>query len=157
MSSSFTSYKGAGFWAKDPIIEIWLLLLAKQMELNPASTPWAQKTRQYFILRATGGFLGCIDPELGQVAKSKKQYNKLLSISISTLSVLTTSGDLLNQDFLNDLYNIEGSRGQPNIWNKSVATKSFIHYSKKWISLLRGDFVFNELGAWDDFIVDIEK
>ena len=60
MTTSYTDYRGRGFWADDTVIELWLHLL---VHTRPARcrAAWIIRARDAWAVQARVGFLGCVD------------------------------------------------------------------------------------------------
>src|SRR5687767_170701 len=65
MTTSYTDYRGRGFWANDTVIELWLHLLvhATSTDHHPE---WIARAREDWAIQASVGFLGCVDVGLGR-------------------------------------------------------------------------------------------
>lgn len=60
MTTSYTTYRGRGFWANDTIIELWLHLLVHTLPAD-AEPAWTARAREDWAVQASVGFLGCVD------------------------------------------------------------------------------------------------
>jgi hypothetical protein len=63
MTTSYTDYRGRGFWADDTVIELWLHLL---VEAGPTrcDTAWIGRARDDWAIQASVGFLGSVNVAL---------------------------------------------------------------------------------------------
>jgi hypothetical protein len=61
VGSSYTDYRGHGFWASDATVEQWLLLLLDDIRSRPAVEQWLTQACDDWTIQATAGFQGCVD------------------------------------------------------------------------------------------------
>jgi hypothetical protein len=60
MTTSYTDYRGRGFWANDTVIELWLHLLTHTIPTKPHPA-WIARACDDWAIQASVGFLGCVD------------------------------------------------------------------------------------------------
>jgi hypothetical protein len=79
MGSSFTNFRGHGFWARDGLLEVWLEALA---EVVPTHAPaWLQDAQQHWREQARIGFQGCIDAHLDVLLTSQDRVAVALRLA----------------------------------------------------------------------------
>lgn len=66
VGSSFTEYRGRGFWARDSKLEIWLYLLVKTIDRHNPIEPWLSRARDDWHIQATAGMTGCVCASLDE-------------------------------------------------------------------------------------------
>ena len=64
MTSSFTDYRGHGFWARDARLAAWLRQLVHAIDRWPDRPAWLREARDDWHLQATAGFMGCVSASL---------------------------------------------------------------------------------------------
>lgn len=62
MGTSFTEYRGYGFWANDGLLSVWLAALADAVPDD--ALPWLREAEQHWREQAGTGFTGCVDAAL---------------------------------------------------------------------------------------------
>jgi hypothetical protein len=86
MGSSFTGYRGHGFWARDGILATWLEAIA---EVVPGDAPpWLRDAQQYWRDQARAGFLGCINADLDTIVSSADRAMMVLGLADEALALL---------------------------------------------------------------------
>ena len=85
MASSFVNIKEQGFWASDGLLEIWLLSLAREIDSAVEPPSWLVEARQYWYYQATGGFTGCVSPDLDSLLISEDRRQEITKISEQAL------------------------------------------------------------------------
>jgi hypothetical protein len=64
MGSSFTEFRGKGFWSRDALLKAWLRILSLHMEDEVYKPGWQHDLRDKWLLASAGYFNGCISPAL---------------------------------------------------------------------------------------------
>lgn len=64
MGTSYTDYGPHGFWARDSIVEAWLLVLVIVVDASPTQDAWLREAREGWLLHAVAGFQGCVEVSL---------------------------------------------------------------------------------------------
>ncbi len=85
MGSSFVNIKEQGFWVSDGLLEVWLLSLAREIDFAVEPPSWLVEARQYWYHQATGGFTGCISPDLNSLIISEDRRQEITKISEQAL------------------------------------------------------------------------
>jgi hypothetical protein len=70
MGSSFTEFRGRGFWTPDGKIEILLYLMATAVASQQVTEPWLAQAAAQWRLQATAGFQGAVDAGLDRLIGS---------------------------------------------------------------------------------------
>ncbi len=65
MATSYTEFRGRGFWSNDLKLELFLFLLSRQIGAGD-SPPWLLAARDDWFLQATVGFHGCVSASLDE-------------------------------------------------------------------------------------------
>src|SRR5437764_12773365 len=81
VGSSFTEFRGRGFWSRDASIELWRTLLARearQVEHRPA---WLSKAAEDWHIHATAGMGGCVSARLDEFITTPEQATVILGLS----------------------------------------------------------------------------
>jgi len=91
VGSSFTAYRGNGFWARDWLLATWLEALA---DVIPGDAPpWLHDAQQYWRHQARTGFLGCIDADLDGTVSSPDRVATVLGLAGEALALLVRVAD----------------------------------------------------------------
>jgi hypothetical protein len=68
VGSSFTGFRGRGFWARDLKVEVWLYVLGLIVDRQLVRPAWLVRVGEHWREQATVGFNGVVDAGLdGQV------------------------------------------------------------------------------------------
>lgn len=85
MASSFTDFKGKGFWSNDAQIEAWLALLTEEINLLESPSEWLNELKHEWILQATLHGGGFVSAGLDKFAISEDRIRQILELSESAL------------------------------------------------------------------------
>jgi hypothetical protein len=138
MGSSFTAYRGRGFWSRDASIELWLGLLAEEVRRLESPLDWLSEAAEHWHLEATIGGGGCISARLDTYASTPERAAVVLQVAEQTLARLRERGEILSVAWLN-------SRGVsvPSTFQKEVPAEVFTRVGEAFIRLLRGEIVWD--------------
>ena len=95
MGTSFTRYRGKGFWTRDGQIQVWLYLLIEEIDRLGDAPAWLRELREDWLVQSTLGASGCVSAELDQVATSPDRVEALVELSERALSRLPERGPRL--------------------------------------------------------------
>ncbi len=132
MSSSFTEFRGKGFWSTDTLLEIWLRVLSLQMEEDVAEPRWQHELRDTWLLNSNGGFMGCISPCLDEYLTDADRIAKVLRASDRCIAALRDFGDYVPAEFLRTL-------GIQQLFTEDLPIEWFELIAGRFSSLLRGE------------------
>jgi hypothetical protein len=141
VGSSFTEYRGAGFWTRDASIELWLYLLAEEAHKIDDSPAWLREAAEDWHIQATVGLVGCVSPGLDQHAASPDRAAVVLELAARALAGLRSRGEVLPADWLNSL----GVGGPGAAFARDLPTEMFTRVGDAFVRLLRGEI------TWDAF------
>jgi hypothetical protein len=101
MGSSFTEYRGTGFWSRDASIELWLHLLAQEVRQLDNPPEWLRAAGEEWHLQATVGLGGCVSAGLDKHAPTRERVALVLQLSERALAGLRERGSVLSSAWLN--------------------------------------------------------
>ncbi len=132
MGSSFTEYRGHGFWTRDGKLEIWLHELVCAVDRLPAPPDWLRQAREAWHLQATVGFGGCIDAGLDQwLGDQADRVVTLVGLAADAL------GHLREQQVLRcEALNSAGLGGQGATWTRDLAVDVVVPVAQAFLDLL---------------------
>jgi hypothetical protein len=79
MGSSFTGYRGHGFWARHGILETWLAALADVVPTDASG--WLAVAARHWREQAGVGFTGCVDAGLDALLDSPARAELVLDLT----------------------------------------------------------------------------
>jgi hypothetical protein len=132
MSSSFTEFRGKGFWSTDTLLEVWLRVLSLQMEEDVAEPRWQHELRDTWLLYSNGRFMGCIAPCLDQYLTDADRIAKVLQASDHCIRALRDFGDYVPAEFLRTL-------GIQQLFTADLPIEWFELIACRFSALLRGE------------------
>jgi hypothetical protein len=100
VGSSFTEFKGYGFWSRDQFIEEWLRHLAAECRKQIPLEPWLVAACEHWELQATGIFSGWVHGNLDEFLTDAERVSLIMSVSERVKNnfpldhVLNKTGDL---------------------------------------------------------------
>ncbi|WP_427886753.1 hypothetical protein ACQHIV_28440 [Kribbella sp. GL6] len=136
MGSSFTDFRGYGFWARDGLLEVWLEVLA---EVVPADAPrWLRDAERHWRLHARAGFQGCVDADLDSRLISDDRVETLLALMDQAYEhVFRVAGETghVPAAWLND----RGVGGEGVVWTCDLELGSVRRIADAFVALLTGE------------------
>ena len=135
MGSSFTEYRGAGFWTRDASIELWLYLLAEEVRRLEDPPAWLRDAAENWHIQATVGMGGCVSAGLDQHAPTQERAAAVLELAERALARLRARGEVLPADWLNSL----GLGGPGATFTRDLPTEVFTRVGEAFSRLLRGE------------------
>ena len=66
VGTSFTEYRGSGFWTRDAALETVLALLVVDLELTAREDEGLEPVLDAWTVQAVAGFIGCVSPALDE-------------------------------------------------------------------------------------------
>jgi hypothetical protein len=139
LGTSFTSYHGYGFWSRDSALELWLYLLAQEVDQMEATSEWLRAAAAEWHLQATGGFDGSVSAELNRHAPTPEQAAAIVIVAERALGALRTRGEIMPAAWLNSL----GLGGPGSSFTKDVPTALFLSVGETFLRLLRGEVTWD--------------
>jgi hypothetical protein len=140
MGTSFTEFRGHGFWSRDAALELWLDLMAREVEALADPPEWLRKARNDWYLHATAGWnSGWVSACLDEHLPSQDRIEVVLELAERVLARLRGQGSVLSADWLNS----RGLGGPGSYFERDVPTDAFIPVGEAFIRLLRGEVSWN--------------
>src|SRR5260370_1314764 len=134
MGSSFTEFRGYGFWARDSSLEVWLYLLVREVGKMTDPPDWLRLAREDWHLKATVGFLGWICANLDEHITSTDRDEATVRLSNDALAWLHQQGPLMSAELLNSFQ----CGGEGAYFTRDVETDNFIRVGEAFVQLLEG-------------------
>jgi hypothetical protein len=126
MASSFTEFKGKGFWSDDSQIEAWLALLTEEIGLLESPPEWLNELKREWVLQATLHGGGFVSAALDEFATSEDRIRQILELSESALQRLAMAPASITVA-------IQAHDGEVDeIWSS---------HDKRWIQCIGEEFV----------------
>jgi hypothetical protein len=139
VGSSFTRYRGTGFWSRDASIELWLSLLAREARRLEDPPEWLRAAAEDWHLQATVGMCGCVSAGLDEYAPTPERAAVVLELAERALAGLRDRGEVLPATWLNSL-----QLGGPGAtFTRDLPTEVFSRVGEAFIRLLRGEVVWD--------------
>jgi hypothetical protein len=133
VGTSFTSYRGRGFWARDGQVEVWLYLLVQEIDRLPSPPDWLREARESWHVQSTLGLMGCVSAGLDEVATTPERVRVLVDLAHGALRWLREQGPRLT---LTVPYS-HGTQG-PDTLCGDVDIRVYECVGLKFIELLQG-------------------
>jgi hypothetical protein len=143
MASSFVSYRGAGFWANDGVIGVWLRLLVREIDGHKAIPAWLAELREHWLVQARFGGGGSIDSGLDEYLIDDPRRNIVLSVIDGAFAQIVRYGGTISRDELNSI--TADAHGM--YWTIDLPTGSFEAVGRAFGALLRGEITMNAVTA----------
>lgn len=143
MGSSFTRYRGHGFWSRDASIELWLYLLAQEVRTMDCPPEWLRAAGEDWLIQATVGMGGCVSAGLDEYASTTERLTVILALAERVLTGLRERGEVLTEGWLNSL-----ELGGPGAtFTRDLPTEVFTRIGEAFIRLLRGEITWDAATA----------
>jgi hypothetical protein len=140
VGTSFTEYRGTGFWSRDASIELWLYQLAQEVRQLDNAPEWLRAAAEGWHLQATVGMGGCVWTGLDEHATTPERVALVLQLAERALAGLRGRGDVLPSAWLNSL-----GLGGPGAatFSRDWPTEVFTRVGETFIRLLRGEVTWD--------------
>ena len=134
MGTSFTEFRGDGFWARDVALQVWLRFLTEEVDRSRDVPEWLKKARDHWDVQATYGFTGCMWAGLNEYITDDTRRAIVEALAVRALEQLRRQGSVLRAEFLNSL------RFDPEagIFTDDVEAAPFIRVGEQFLDLLHG-------------------
>jgi hypothetical protein len=130
MGSSYTEFRGKGFWSRDHLLEAWLRTLTLQMGDDVYQPGWQHELRDYWWSISGGCFQGCIWASLDDFLADGDRVAFILRASERSIESLRAFGPYVPAAFLNAI-GLSSGTDWPIQWFERIAD----HFN----ALLRGE------------------
>jgi hypothetical protein len=138
MGSSYTDFRGNGFWARDGQVEVWLYLLVEEITLIENAPSWLKKLQEEWHIQATVGFNGCVTAGLDESIDTEEKRKCIISICKSVLEKVRNQGPELT---VKAEYSY--GAGGPDIICNGADYRIHEAYGIEFINLLEGKVITN--------------
>jgi hypothetical protein len=135
VGSSFTSYRGHGFWSNDATIGLWLKLVAQEVQRLNNPPEWLRVAAEEWDLQATMEITGCVSAQLNKYASTPESAAVVLELSELALAGLRRRTDNLSKGWLNSL----DLGGPDSMFMEDLPVEIFTPIGEAFIRLLRGE------------------
>lgn len=140
MGHSITDFRGVGFTARDWKLEVWLQLLAREVDQLPSPPAWLAAARDHWREQANLRINGCIDPNLDAYLIDDQRVVFVRNLAQRVYNSLLQFGEQVPRDFLNALCQLP-VREQ---YSKDMQTELFLVYGRALLKLLNGKMKSHE-------------
>ena len=134
MGHSITDFRGAGFTARDWKVEVWLQLLAREVDQLSTPPAWLAAARDHWREQATLRINGCIRPELDVYLTDDQRVAVVHNLAQRVYDSLLQFGERVPRDFLNGLCRLP----QREQYSQDMQTEVFLVYGRALLKLLNG-------------------
>jgi hypothetical protein len=145
MGSSYTEYRGCGFWARDVQVEVWLHLLARQADAVAHPPAWLDAACEDWRLQATAGFNGAVsaglDDHLGCDAERVRVVREL---SAEVRARLVRWSPAIPRDVANGF----GIGGAGVSFRRDLGTELLLKFADMFTGLLDGEVPSGSYDIW---------
>ncbi len=135
MGTSFTAFQGRGFWASDSSLEVWLYLLASEINSMLDVPDWLAQAQDEWLMMAQVGLVGSIHADLDGLLTTPQKKEQVIKLAQQTITSLEAHGPLLSQERLNAM----NTGGSGSYFTRDVETDLFLQIGKAFVSLLKGE------------------
>jgi hypothetical protein len=136
VASSFTEYRGHGFWAPDSKVEVWLYLLCTEIDNRRDAPQWLLNARFDWHHQATAGFMGCVSASLDQhVGSDPDRRGLVLAVAEAAAARLASFGAMIPKEVLNSF----GVGGEGASFTQDLSIDVFRPVAEAFVALLRGE------------------
>jgi len=103
MGSSFTEFRGKGFWSRDGLLEAWLRVLSLHMDDDAHKPGWQHDLRDKWLLDSAGFCSGFISASLDDFLSDNDRIAAILRASERSIQSLRGFGAYVPAPFLSGL------------------------------------------------------
>jgi hypothetical protein len=133
MGSSLVKFRGKAFWVSDGLLEVWLYLLAREIDILPDKPARFSELKEKWHHEATKGGVGWVSPNLDEWLTNEQCIQDLLTLCEVGLRRLDQYEDVIPK--------IEADKMGPEgsfFWN-DPPTEPFKKLGLHFMKLLRGE------------------
>jgi len=142
MGTSFTRFRGHGFWARDAFVAAWMANLVREIDQLPELTKEQGAFRDDLILQASLEIPGAVSDCLHHIERSDDLIEWATEIGSRSLQAYVRWGQYIDGDWLNGLMQAQGSVDPERRYPaKLIPSDSYLAYGENWLRLITGDFV----------------
>ena len=142
MGTSFTRFRGCGFWAGDGQVAAWMANLVREIDGLPQLTKEQRAFRDDMILQASLQITGAVSDCLHHIVGNEALREWIIEIGHRALREYARWGEQIDGNWLQSLMQTEGAvdtgRHFPDGHTQSDI---YISYGERWLRLLEGEFV----------------
>jgi hypothetical protein len=139
MGTSFTRFRGHGFWSSDASMELWLFLLAREAWTLSDPPDWLRAAADDWHIQATVGMVGCVSAGLDEYATDAERVGVLVGLAGRALAWLRGQGEVLPAALLNSF----GLGGPGATFTRDVPAEVFIRAGEAFLRLLQGEITWD--------------
>jgi hypothetical protein len=135
MGSSYTEYRGAGFWSRDQVLQYWLSCVARQLNEFGSKDSFLAKIAEEFVRESQLGGSGCVSPSLDELLADPERIAQVAPFLDKALERLSLYGQFIPKEELN----LNEISSLSDWWkDDSVHTESVRKVGRAFIDLLNG-------------------
>ena len=151
MGSTFIGFHEQGFEASDSAMEVWLVLLVKEIDKIDPMPDWLREVRDDWYLQATAGFGYGVMPDLDRYITTDERRDTVLELCLRAEETLKEYGEIISYETLNAFK----TGGEGAIYTKDVPSDIYLQTARYFIKLLEGELLPGESDArFDDSIAE---
>ena len=132
MGSSSTDFRDARFWTGDSGLQVWLFLLARELERLPARPDWLDEAIAHWRTQATAAGIGCVNADLDRFCSSPDRIDLVVAGGNRVLEWLRGQGPCLSKELLNS-FKLWSTR-----FTKDADVDRFIRVGTAFVDILMG-------------------
>ena len=121
MGSSFTEFRGKGFWSRDGLLEAWLRVLSLHLDDEVYAPGWQHDLRNEWLLVSAGFFNGFVSASLDKFLTDDARIAAVLRASERSIQCLRAFGAYVPAAFLNALGLSPFTADLPIEWFERIA------------------------------------
>ncbi|GAB2685010.1 hypothetical protein [Nocardia thraciensis] len=135
MGSSYIDYREGGFWCRDGSAELWLYLLAEEVDALADRPGWLAEAGAAWRQQATAGFAGCVNPSLDKyLGTSPERVETVVALSERVSRRLLEWSPAIPMEIVNGW----GTGGPGTRYRRNVDTAWMLRFGAAFHRLLRG-------------------
>jgi hypothetical protein len=139
VGTSFVRRGGSGFWTRDAVLELWLFLLAREVDRLADPPEWLRAARDHWRLHATAGFTGMVSACLDEHAGPPDRAAEVLRLAERGVAWVREQGPVLPAGLLNSF----GLGGPGATFTEDVPAAVFLPAGEAILRLLRGEVLWD--------------
>jgi hypothetical protein len=142
MGTSFTSFQGHGFWARDGQVAAWMANLVREIDGRPQLKKEQRAFRDDMILQASLQVTGAVSDCLHHIDADEALREWIIEIGHGALREYVNWGEQIDGNWLEGLMHVEGAvETRRHFADAPIQSDVHIAYGERWLRLLKGDFV----------------
>lgn len=121
MGSSYTKFRGKGFWSIDTLLEVWLGTMCLNMVGDVHSPAWQHELRDSWLRACASSPSGCVSASLDEFLIDGERVSVILDVTERSIESLRAFGAYVPAPYMNTVSSALFDYDWPIEWVERIA------------------------------------